>query len=80
MPSKELFETQNESYKRKVLGEGLTVIIEAASDFGWHKYINGSGKIFGVNSFGESGKGEDLYKHFGLNANTITKQIVKEYF
>ena len=80
MPSMELFETQNESYKRKVLGEGLTVIIEAASDFGWHKYINGSGKIFGVNSFGESGTGEDLYKHFGLNSNIITKQIVEEYF
>ncbi len=80
MPSMELFEAQNESYKKKILGDELKVIIEAASDFGWHKYINGKGRIFGINSFGESGKGEDLYKHFGLDDSMITKQIVKEYF
>ena len=80
MPSMELFEAQKESYKRKVLGDEVKIIIEAASDFGWHKYINGNGKIFCINSFGESGKGEDLYKHFGLNADMITKEIVEEYF
>lgn len=80
MPSMELFEAQNEAYKRKVLGDEVKVIIEAASDFGWHKYINGNGKIFSVNSFGESGKGEDLYTHFGLNADVITKKIVEEFF
>ena len=37
------------------------VVIEAASSFGWHKYLNQNDLIFSVDRFGESGKGGQLF-------------------
>ena len=46
LPCWELFDQQTESYKEKILGKSnLRVSIEAASPFGWEKYIGGNGII-----------------------------------
>ena len=42
MPSMELFNKQSSSYQDKILGNKPKVIIEAASSFGWHKYVGKS--------------------------------------
>ena len=41
------------------------VFIEAGSSDTWYKYSGENDLIFGVNLFGESGKGNDVYAHFG---------------
>lgn len=73
-----LFDEQEQSYKKMVLGGGLRVGIEAACSFGWHKYIGENGLFFGVDEYGKSGKAEDIYKKFNLKKEYITKNILKK--
>lgn len=79
MPSFKLFEDQDEDYKEKLLPLDVEkrVVIEAASSFGWHKYSGLKGKIFSIDSFGESANANDLFKHFGFEKEKITQEIKK---
>ncbi len=78
MPCIEAFERQNKSYKNKVLGSKPRVVIEAASTLGWYKYLNPKDLIFGIDSFGESGKGNQLFDHFSLTKEKIYKKIINK--
>lgn len=75
MPSWELFEKQNASYKASVLPESVTnrVSIEAGSTFGWERYVGSEGKSIGLNTFGESAPYEELYEHFGITSDAVVK-------
>lgn len=75
MPCTKLFDEQPKAYRDKVLGKGLRVAIEAASGYGWDKYIGENGIFIGMNSFGASGPYQELYKHFGITAENVVKQI-----
>lgn len=77
MPCQEIFDAQNESYKKQVLGEDsiLRVAVEAALSQGWERYIGNNGIFIGMSSFGASGKAEDLFKHFGITSDNACKQI-----
>lgn len=77
MPCVELFEEKNIKYKENILGSKLRVFMEAGSSQGWHKYMKEKDMIFSIDSFGESGKGQDLFKHFGFDAKEISNLIVK---
>jgi transketolase len=73
LPCWALFEQQPEKYRRMVLGSLPKVAIEAASPFGWDRYIgdplSGSGGAFlGMQGFGASGPAKDVYTHFGITA------------
>ncbi len=78
MPSIELFEKQNKLYKDKIFGAIPKVIIEASSSQSWYKFTNSNDLIFGVDEFGESGKAEHLYDHFGLTKQKISKEIIRK--
>ncbi|WP_431217683.1 transketolase-like TK C-terminal-containing protein [Puia sp. P3] len=56
MPSWELFERQDESYKQKILPKGIKkrLAVEAASPMGWQKYTTDEGDMIGMTRFGES--------------------------
>jgi transketolase len=73
MPSWELFEAQDESYRAQVLGPDGTVRVacEAASGFGWERWLGTRGAFVGMTGFGASGKAPDLFKHFGITAEAI---------
>jgi transketolase len=74
VPCMELFDQQTVSYKKKILNEcKFKISIEAASTDCWKKYIGTDGLAFGINAFGKSAPYKDIYKHFGLTANNITK-------
>ena len=73
-PSMELFENQNNEYKKNILGEKPLFAIEAGIINGWEKYINYNNFI-GMSSFGESGPYKDVYKHFGITSDEICKKI-----
>ncbi|CDZ74520.1 Transketolase [Peptoniphilus sp. ING2-D1G] len=77
MPSMELFEEQAESYKEEILPSTCEkrLVVEAASSFGWGKYAGLRGKILSIDEFGASGKGSDVFKHFGISASNIKKLI-----
>lgn len=76
VPCVELFFKQTKEYINTLLSNSrLKVAIEAGSHFGWHRLIGSDGIFFGVETFGASAPAADLYKHFGLTPNDITKQI-----
>jgi transketolase len=79
-PCWELFEKQATEYKKSVLGDGLKVAIEAASSFGWSKYIGGDGLFFGIpdNTFGASAPASKVYELFELTAGRISAKILKK--
>ena len=80
IPSIEIFEQQSKLYKEKILGSKPRVVIEASSSFGWHKFLNPIDKVFGIDSFGESGKAKDVFDHFGFNKVKISNNIKNTYF
>ena len=75
VPCWELFDAQPESYRKDVLGSGLRIAIEAASGFGWERYLGDNGVFIGMKSFGASAPAPDLYKHFGITADHIVKAV-----
>ena len=78
MPCWEIFDKTNDTYKNKILGPiEKRIAIEAASKYGWTKYILNEKYMLGMNSFGASAPGEILYNNFGLNAKEIVKLALK---
>jgi transketolase len=74
LPSWELFEEQPATYRDAVLGPGtIKIAIEAASSFGWSRYLGSNGKFIGMHGFGASAPAKDLYKHFGITAEAAAE-------
>ncbi len=72
LPCWELFDAQPEAYRRKVLGRSRgRVAVEAASPFGWERYVGTADAVVGMRSFGASAPAADLYKHFGITAEAV---------
>jgi len=76
MPSWELFEKQEDSYKEKIFPKALRkrLAVEAGSSMGWHKYITDEGDIIGVDRFGESAPGEEVMKEYGFSIENVVKR------
>lgn len=75
MPSWELFEHQDKSYRDSVIPPDVTarVAVEQASVLGWARYAGSSGRIIGMHTFGASAPLKDLQKKFGFNAEAIVQ-------
>lgn len=78
MPCFALFEMQPESYKQSLFGidAGKKVSIEAASEFGWHKYIGSDGLAISVDDFGASAPASVLAKEYGFTVEAILDRIL----
>ncbi|MGE3474912.1 MAG: transketolase [Rhodospirillaceae bacterium] len=78
MPSWELFDAQPAAYRANVLGEGtVKVAIEAASTFGWERYVGPQGAVVGMTTFGASAPAPELYRHFGITADAVVAAAKK---
>ncbi|WP_094037214.1 transketolase [Antarctobacter heliothermus] len=82
MPCWELFEAQDESYRRRVLPGGpVRVAVEAAVSFGWDRWLFGErgkrdkGAFVGMPGFGASAPAEELFKHFGITAEAVAEKV-----
>ncbi len=75
MPSWELFEHQDQSYRNQVLPPEVTarVAVEQASGIGWAQYAGAKGRIIGMHTFGASAPLKDLQKKFGFNSEAIVQ-------
>ncbi len=74
MPSQNLFDLQSNKYKNKILDETkFKISIEAGSVDSWKKYVGLKGLTFGINDFGKSAPYKEIFKHFGLTAEKISK-------
>ena len=79
MPSQELFDLQDNSYKEKIISNNIPAItIEASSIKGWEKYTKYN---LGIETFGESAPYKEVYSHFNLTSDKVVelaKKIVKK--
>ena len=75
MPSWEIFEHQDQSYRDSVIPPDITarVAVEQASILGWPRYTGLKGSIIGMHTFGASAPLKDLQKKFGFNSEAIVK-------
>ncbi|MGE0351997.1 MAG: transketolase [Gemmatimonadales bacterium] len=75
LPSWELFETQPEEYRERVLPAGLEVrvSIEAAATLGWARYTGSRGAAIGIDRFGASAPGETALTNLGINAANVVQ-------
>ncbi|HEU5436235.1 MAG TPA: transketolase C-terminal domain-containing protein, partial [Telluria sp.] len=72
MPSTDVFERQDASYKASVLTRGVPrVAIEAGVTDFWYKYVGLEGAVVGIDTFGESAPAPVLFKHFGFTVENV---------
>jgi len=72
MPCLEIFEKQNLEYRSKVMPTGIPlVVVEAAVEQSWGKYLGINGKFVGMRTFGASAPGNELFQHFGITVEKV---------
>lgn len=74
-PCFELFARQDASYRAEVLGSAPRFGIEAACGFGWERWLGAEGVFLGMQGFGASAPGPELYRHFGLTAEALAAAV-----
>jgi transketolase len=75
LPSWELFEQQNQSYRDSVLPPEVTarISVEQASTFGWERYVGPTGTTIGMETFGASAPLKELQKKFGFTVERVVE-------
>ena len=79
MPSFEVFEKQSDEYKESVIPNGVRarVGVEAASSFGWYKYIGLDGEMVCMEGFGAPGPAKKVFERFGIVTKSVVDAAVK---
>ncbi|WP_372886845.1 transketolase [Shimia sp.] len=70
-PCFELFEQQDEAYRRSVLGTAPRVGVEAAVQQGWGRLLGDNSAFVGMTGFGASAPAPELYQHFGITPEAV---------
>ncbi|HSL71392.1 MAG TPA: transketolase [Longimicrobiales bacterium] len=73
MPSRELFEQQDAEYRESVLPARVAarVSVEAGATLGWGAYVGLQGASVGLDRFGASAPGAEVFRHVGLTADAV---------
>jgi transketolase len=76
MPSWELFDRQDETYRNSVLPPACRarVSVEKASTFGWERWVGTEGAMVGMRTFGASAPLAELQKKFGFTVENVVAQ------
>jgi transketolase len=73
MPSWDLFDYQDQEYRDSILPPHIRkrLAVEAGVTFGWYKYVGLDGDVIGIDTFGDSGEGTAVLKHFGFTTDNV---------
>ena len=74
MPSVECFKRQSDEYKNEIL-RGLIVVIEAGATSSWFEFADA---VVGIDEFGISGPGDEVYRGCGFDADKIADDLRKK--
>jgi transketolase len=76
MPSWELFEAAPQSYRDEVLPTAVRarLSIEAASRFGWERYVGSEGAIIGLDRFGASAPAPTVLRELGFTVDNVVEK------
>lgn len=72
VPSFDLLLEQSAEYKKDIFQDSQVIAIEAARGLEWHIFAH---RVIGMQSFGASGKGDELFTYFGLSVEHIIATI-----
>ena len=74
-PSWQLFAQQDKTYQESVLPKSINkrVAVEAATSFGWERWIGDNGRMIGIDHFGASAPAAKLYQEFGITVENVIK-------
>jgi transketolase len=76
MPCTSLFDRQDAAYRASVLPAGIPrVAVEAGVTDFWRKYVGLEGAVLGIDRFGESAPGGELFKFFGLTTEGVVAAV-----
>ena len=80
MPCTSAFDRQEAAYRASVLPAGMPrVAIEAGVTDWWRKYVGAvdspHGAVIGIDRFGESAPGGELFKYFGFTVENVVKTV-----
>lgn len=80
MPCQELFRQQTPEYRESILPSSVEnrIIVEAGSRLSWGEFAGLKGKYITMDTFGASGKPEDLFKAYHFTVEDVIKAI-KEF-
>ncbi len=75
MPSMEVFEQQDESYKEQVLPSDVPkrLVVEMGSSFGWDKYLGLKGKAVTIDRFGASAPADKILSEYGFTVENVVR-------
>ena len=76
MPCWEIFEQQPEEYKNSVIPPAVTMrlAVEAASPFGWERYVGPRGKIIALDRFGASAPYKVIAEKLGFTGESVARE------
>ncbi|MGI9490175.1 MAG: transketolase [Geminicoccaceae bacterium] len=76
MPCQALFDEQDGSYQQEMLGEAPRLAIEAASPYGWSRYVaDERTDVVGIDGFGASAPYQELYEKYGITPAAIASKM-----
>ena len=77
MPCAEVFLQQEQSYQDTVLPQHIDkrMAIEAGVTNYWYQFVGRSGKVIGIDRFGESAPAKILFKEFGFTVENVIQHI-----
>ena len=77
LPSVDIFESQDQAYRDRVLPAEITarVVVEAGSTAPWYKYVGSRGRVIGLDRFGESAPAGELFEHFGFTRDHVVRTV-----
>ena len=75
MPCVEAFESQDADYRESVLpaANRNRLAIEAGHVDYWRKWVGLDGDVIGMNSFGASAPGGDLFEYYGFTIDKVVQ-------
>lgn len=79
MPCWELFAQQPQEYRDQVLLPDVTrrIGIEAGAPIGWHQWIGRCGRMIGIDRFGASAPGGEVFRRFGFTVENVVAQALE---
>jgi transketolase len=78
MPSWELFDQQPREYRDSILPPTVArrLSIEAGTTIGWARYVGSYGTAIGIDHFGSSAPGSELFERYGFTPEEIAKKAI----
>jgi transketolase len=76
MPCMEMFQAQEKMYQESVLPKGIPrIAVEAGSSQSWYQWIGFDGMVLGIDRYGESAPGHEVYAFLGLTVDKVIEAV-----